>query len=119
MKKPCCKCKQIKKLEAFSKNRSCKDGLAPDCRDCRSADQRQRHAKYLAEVKAGEVEKKPTRVRPKKVGVPKSPMGKQGLSRFSSHSYIEDSNKTYDGMMGMLNGMFPKDKDKTFKHSQI
>jgi hypothetical protein len=114
--KKCCKCKEEKELEAFSKNRSTKSGLSPDCRACRSADQKQRHINYMIKVNAGKVEKKPVK---KKERVFVKPKGQTGLSKYSSHSYIGDANKAYSGMESILDNMFPKDKGKKFKYSQI
>ncbi len=42
--KQCCVCKQAKDLSSFSKNRARYDGLQTECRECKNAASRRRHA---------------------------------------------------------------------------
>jgi hypothetical protein len=44
--KKCCRCKEFKSLDCFTKNKTTKDGFMKACRECRNSDYRKYHKEH-------------------------------------------------------------------------
>lgn len=85
--KYCSKCKTLKPVTEFHKNKASKDGLCPVCKECRSETEKEKRKVYneIASRKEGDAPQEPKRLgRPPKSEVIKTIDGRTLVKRESS-----------------------------------